>query len=268
MYQPLYVAATGLSAIQDELLEITNNLANAQTVAFKKGQSQMESLFFVQKSFKDVLNDAMTGVEMPPPVNVEYGTGVRIAATTKDVTQGTINVTNNTLDFAIQGEGFFQLKMPDGSLAYTRAGNFHLDNNRQLVDINGRLVEPAIVFPDGTTRIVVQQDGTVYCSINNSTSLTEIGQITLVRFTNSAGLKSIGQNLYQLTVASGEPTVGIANQNGYGSINQFALEQSNVDVISEMMKMVMVQRVFDTVTKAVNSYEGILTSLQNMKSQS
>jgi len=264
MFQPLYVAATGLSALQDEILDITNNLANAKTVAFKRGRTEMESLFFVEKSFKDVLNEAMTGAETPP-VNVEHGTGVRIASTPKNFTQGSIEITNNPLDIAIQGEGFFQLKMADGSLAYSRAGNFHIDNEGNLVDPNGRLLEPSIILPEGTTSIVIRQDGTVLAGVNNETSLSEIGQISLVRFTNPAGLKSVGQNLYQAADASGQPMVGIATQDGFGSLNQFSLEQSNVDVISEMMRMVTVQRVFDTVTKAVQSYQGMLQSLTTMR---
>jgi len=265
MYQPLYVAATGLSAMQDEILEITNNLANAKTVGFKKGRSQMESLFFVERSFQDHLYTAMSGSETPP-VNVEYGTGVRVASTSKDFTQGAIETTSNPFDFAIQGDGFFQMKMPDGSLAYTRAGNFHIDNDGNLVDPNGHLLDPSIVFPTGTTSVAVQQDGTVFAAVNNQTTMTEIGQISLTRFTNPGGLRSLGQNLYQLTEASGQPIVGQANQEGFGSINQYAQEGSNVDVISEMMKMVMTQRVFDTVSKAVQSYQGMLTSLEKMKS--
>jgi flagellar basal-body rod protein FlgG len=264
MFQPLYVAATGLSAMQDEILDITNNLANAKTVAFKKSRAEMESLFYIEKSFKDTLYEAMSATETPP-VNVEHGTGVRVAATPKDFAQGSIETTSNPLDIAIQGEGFFQFKMPDGTLAYGRAGNLHMDNDRNLVDPNGRFFEPAIVFPDGTTSMLIQQDGTVMVSINNATDLIEIGQITLARFTNPAGLKSIGQNFYQATEASGQPVIGTPNQDGLGSINQYSLEQSNVDVISEMMKMVMVQRVFDTVTKAVQSYEGMLTKLEQMK---
>lgn len=264
MFQPLYVAATGLSAIQDQILDITNNLSNAKTIAFKKGRTDMESLFFVEKSFKDTLYAAMSASETPP-VNVEYGTGVRVAATSKDFSQGTIEVTNNPLDLAIQGDGFFQLKLPDGTFAYTRAGNFHIDNEGNLVDPNGRFLEPNIVLPQGTTSVVISPDGTVSAAVNNETSLTQIGQIALSRFTNPAGLKSIGQNLYQVTEASGQAVVGVATQNGYGSLSQFSQEQSNVDVISEMMKMVTVQRVFDTVTKAVSTYEGMLASLEKMK---
>lgn len=264
MFQPLYVAATGLSAMQDEILNITNNLANAKTVAFKKSRAEMESLFFVEKSFKDTLYEALSGIDQPP-VNVEHGTGVRVAATPKDFAQGAIETTNSALDLAIQGEGFFQLKMPDGTTAYSRAGNFHLDNNRNIVDPNGRVLEPAIQLPEGTTSVVIRQDGTVLAATNNSAELTEVGQLALARFTNPAGLKSQGQNLYSATAASGDPAIGTANQAGYGAVNQFAIEQSNVDVISEMMKMVMVQRVFDTVTKAVSSYEGMLAKLETMK---
>lgn len=265
MFQPLYVAATGLSSLQDDILNITNNLSNAQTVAFKKGRAEMESLFFVEKSFKDLLYEEMSGAETVP-VNVEYGTGVRVASTPKDFTQGAIDTTKNALDLAIQGEGFFPVKMPDGTTAYTRAGNFHIDNEGNLVDPNGRILEAQIVFPEGTTTVVVSADGTVMAAVNNENSLTEIGQISLARFTNPSGLKSIGQNLYQTSESSGLPSVGTASVDGYGAINQFSLEQSNVDVISEMMRMVIVQRVFDTVTKAVQSYEGMLTALERMKS--
>lgn len=264
MFQPLYVAATGLSAMQDEILEITNNLANAKTVAFKKGRTEMESLFFIEKSFKDMLYEAMSGTETPP-VSVEYGTGVRVASTPRDFTQGSIEITNNPLDVAIKGEGFFQFRMPDGTAAYGRAGNLHIDNEGNLVDPNGHMLASEIVIPEGTTSVVIRQDGVVLVVVNNETEYSEVGQIDLARFTNPAGLKSVGQNLYQATEASGDPFIGIAGEEGFGAINQYALEQSNVDVISEMMRMVMVQRVFDTVSKAVQSYEGMLTSLERMK---
>jgi flagellar basal-body rod protein FlgG len=264
MFQPLYVAATGLSAMQDEILEITNNLANANTVAFKKGRTEMESLFYIEKSFKDMLYEAMSGSEAPP-VTVEYGTGVRVASTPRDFSEGPIDITNNPLDIAIRGEGFFQFKMPDGSLAYGRGGNLHIDNDGNLVDPNGRMLDPEIVMPEGTTAVVIQQDGTIQAVVNNENEYTEIGQINLARFTNPGGLKSLGQNLFQATEASGDAMIGIPGEDGYGTINQFALEKSNVDVISEMMRMVTVQRVFDTVTKAVQSYEGMLQSLDRMK---
>ncbi|MBI5399140.1 flagellar basal-body rod protein FlgG [Candidatus Saganbacteria bacterium] len=264
MFQPLYVAATGLDAMQDEILDITNNLSNAKTVAFKKGRSDMESLFFVEKSFQDQLNFAMTGTATPP-VNVEHGTGVRVAATPHDFTEGAFDTTSNPLDIAIKGDGFFIFKLPDGTNAYGRAGNLHLDNEGNLVDPNGHKLEPAIIIPEGTTSISIGRDGIVQVALNNESTFSEIGQINLARFTNPAGLKSLGQNIFQAAEASGEPLVGTAGDNGFGAINQFALEQSNVNVISEMMRMVMVQRVFDSVTKAVQSYEAMLTSVDRMK---
>lgn len=264
MFQPLYVAATGLSTFQDEMLDITNNLANSKTTAYKKSRTEMESLFYVPKTFKNILEEAMEGQGIG--INPEFGTGVRIAATTKDFTQGQLETTNNPLDIAIEGDGFFQFQMPDGTMAYGRAGNLHIDNEGNLVDPNGHIVEPLIVFPEDVSSVTIRQDGTVLISVGQELTQTEIGQITLVRFSNPAGLESIGQNLYAETDASGIAVQGTAGQEGFGNIIQYALEGSNVDVISEMMKMVIVQRVFDTITKAVQSYETMLTSLERMKS--
>lgn len=266
MFQPLYVAATGMNAFEEEMVDITHNLANAKTVGFKKGRTEMESLFYLEKTFQKQLEEAMARQGLtPPPSGVEFGTGVRIAATPKDFTQGTVEVTNNPLDLAINGDGFFQLRMPDGTLAYSRAGNFHMDNESNIVDPNGRLLDPMITLPEGTTAITIKPDGTVYVSRYNRTEQEEVERLQLTRFTNPAGLKSLGQNLFASTVASGEPLNGYAGDEGFGTISQYSLEGSNVDVISEMMRMIMVQRVFETITKAVSSYEGILTSIEKMK---
>jgi flagellar basal-body rod protein FlgG len=264
MFQPLYVAATGLSAMEDEIMNITNNLANAKTVAFKKSRAEMESLMYVERSFKDMLYEAMSGTEVPP-VNVEYGTGVRVASTPHDFTEGSIEITNNPLDLAIKGEGFFQFKLQDGTIAYSRAGNLHIDNDGNIVDPNGNMLEPGLIVPEGTTSVVIRQDGTVLASVNNSIDYNEVGQLNLARFTNPAGLKGLGANMFKVTESSGDPIIGLPNEGGYGTINQYSLEQSNVEVISEMMRMMMVQRVFDTVTKAVQSYESMLTSITQMK---
>lgn len=265
MFQPLYVAATGLNSFEDEMTDISNNLANAQTVAFKKGRTEKESLFYVEKTFNSQLAEAVKKTNGQPVGSLEYGTGVRVTSTPKDFTQGTIQSTNQPMDLAIQGEGFFQIRMPDGSAAYTRAGNFHVDNEGNVVDPNGKFLDPPLIVPEGTTSVLVKSDGTVSVSVNNSTALTEIGQINLAKFPNATGLKSIGQNLYAQTDASGSPIYGTPTQDNFGTIQQGALEQSNVDVISEMMRMIMVQRVFDTVTKAVSSYEAMLTTLERMK---
>ncbi|MFH0887288.1 MAG: flagellar basal-body rod protein FlgG [bacterium] len=266
MFEPLYVAATGLNAYQDEISDITNNLANAKTTAFKKGRVEMESLFFVQKSFDQVLADSVGREDaFVAPVGVEYGTGVRVAATPKDFTQGSLEVTNNPLDIAIQGDGFMQFRMPDGTLAYGRAGNLHVDNEGNVVDANGHLMEAPLTIPENTTGLLVQPDGKIFAETPGQLERDEIGQIELAKFTNPAGLRSLGQNLYAATPASGEPVTGYPADEGFGTVAQYSLEQSNVDVISEMMRMIAVQRVFDTITKAVTSYEGMLTSLQQMR---
>ncbi|MCX5750017.1 MAG: flagellar basal-body rod protein FlgG [Candidatus Saganbacteria bacterium] len=267
MFQPLYVAATGLNTFEDEITDITNNLANSKTVGFKKGRTEKESLFVMEKNFSSHLNEAIRRQqeEGVGTSAVEFGTGVRVVSTPKDFTQGTIETTNNPTDIAISGEGFFQISMPDGKIAYSRAGGFHVDSDGNFVDPNGHLLDPPVILPQNTTSILIKENGMVFVSINNSIDLTEVGQINLAKFTSPAGLKSLGQNLYEETTASGSPMIGLPTQEGYGSLQQSALEQSNVDVISEMMRMIMVQRVFDTVTKAVQTYDAMLTSVERMK---
>jgi flagellar basal-body rod protein FlgG len=265
MFQPLYIAATGLNAFEEQMVDVTNNLANARTVAFKRGKTEMESLFYLEKTFQRRLSEEMERVGEKPYAPIEFGTGVRISSTPKDFSQGTIEITSSPYDFAIQGEGFFQFRLPDGSVAYGRAGNLHVDNEGNLVDPNGRMLEPSITVPDRATSVTIQQDGTVLVTIDNELEQVEIGQITLARFANPGGLKAAGQNLFVATPASGEPVIGIANEEGFGYIQQYALESSNVDVISEMMRMVMVQRVFDTVSKAVQAYDGMLATLERIK---
>ncbi|MFA4858415.1 MAG: flagellar basal-body rod protein FlgG [Candidatus Margulisiibacteriota bacterium] len=266
MFQPLYVAATGLDSFEQEMSSITDNLANASTVGFKASRTEYESLDYIERTFQDQLTQAMaqqeiSGQNMP----IQVGTGVRVIGTPKNFTQGTIEITSNPLDLAVQGEGFFRVKLPDDTTAYTRAGNFHMDNEGNIADPNGHLLAPELVIPEGATAIIIKKDGTVWVNVNNENTATEIGQITIARFTNPAGLEALGQNLFQSTAASGDAIVGNPTEEGFGAVAQYSLEASNVDVISEMMRMVIVQRVFDTVTKAVQSYEAMLTSLQNMK---
>lgn len=265
MFQPLYVAATGLNTFEDEMADITNNLANAKTIGFKRGRTEKESLFYIDKSFKTHLEEAFEKEDEDSQKNIEFGTGVRIVSTPKDFSQGTLEITRNPLDIAVQGEGFFRLLLPNGKNAYSRAGSFHADGDGNVVDPNGRLLDPKIAIPANTTSILIKEDGTVLVSINNAVNLKEIGQLNLAKFPNPAGLRSLGQNLYEQTLASGDAIIGNPTQEGFGSLQQSAIEQSNVDVISEMMRMIMSQRVFDTVTKAVQSYEAMLTAVERMK---
>lgn len=276
MFEPLFVAATGLDGLQDEMTAITDNIANSQTTAFKRSRVEMESLFYTQRPFADYYSAALQqsyGFNENSSMSdlatqnlpIEFGTGMRISATTKDFAEGQMQTSNNPLDLAIKGEGFFKVRMQDGTFAYTRAGNFHKDNDGNLVTQNGNIVEPSIVFPEDTVTIVINSDGTVLTASESATQMNEIGQIPVVRFRNPAGLESMGQNLFKETPASGDAVEGTANESGFGAISQYTIESSNVDIISELTKMMMTQRVFDTVTKAVQSYEAMLTSLQQMK---
>ncbi|MCX5750685.1 MAG: flagellar basal-body rod protein FlgG [Candidatus Saganbacteria bacterium] len=268
MFEPLYVASSGLEALEQEISNITNNLANASTVGFKKSRTEMESLYYVQRDFSEELERAVRrreGVLKEFTLPIEMGTGVRVAATTKDFTQGTIEVTNRPFDLSIQGDGFFQYQMQDGTVAYGRAGNLHVDNDGNLVDSNGHFIEPRLTIPPEATQVSIRSDGTVLVKINNELESSEIGQINIARFSNSNGLKSLGQNLFASTDSSGDPIIGNPGDDGYGTITQYSLENSNVDVITEMMQMVMVQRVFDTIAKAVQSYDAMLTAIGNMK---
>lgn len=261
MFKPLYAASSGMNAFDQEMIDITNNLANARTTGFKSGSVEYESLFY--QVLAEAGRQLEAGTTAPEPI--EFGSGVKIAATPRDFSQGTIEVTTSPLDIAVQGEGFLQFRRPDGAIVYGRAGNLHRDSDGNVVDPNGNFLEPSISIPSDATDIVIQPDGRVLVQMPDTTDLTEVGQITLAKFTNPGGLTSLGKNLYDKTVASGDPTEGQPDESGYGSIAQYSLETSNVDVIEEMMRMIVTQRVFDTITKAVQSYEGMLTSVTKMR---
>ena len=265
MFQPFYIAATGLDAFENQMVDVTNNLSNARTVGFKRGKTEMESLFYLEKSFQKRLSEEMEETNSRPFAPIEFGTGTRIVGTPKDFSQGTIETTNNPFDLAIEGEGFFQFKLPDGTTAYGRAGNLHVDNEGNLVDPNGRVLDPNVTIPARATSVLIRQNGAIVVTIDNEKTEVEVGQINIARFMNPQGLKSLGQNLFVATLASGEPIVGVPNETGFGYVQQYALESSNVDVISEMMRMVMIQRVFDTVSKAVQAYDGMLSTLEKVK---
>lgn len=265
MFQPLFVAASGLEAFEHEIGDITHNLSNARTVGFKRGRLDKESLFYAEKSFSQYLSQAENrNADMAVP-KTHLGGGVRISSSIHDFAQGSIEITTNQFDCAIQGEGFYQIRLADGTLAYTRAGNFHKDNEGNIVDPNGNLLEPSITLPPGTTALVIRPDGKVFVSVDGQEAQQEVGQISLVRFTNSSGLTPLGNNLYKASGTSGEPMEGIASTEGYGTINQFAIEQSNVDVIQELMRMTLTQRIFEVVSRAIQAYDGMLQSLNQIR---
>ena len=228
MFRQLYVGATGMSALEKDMVTITNNVANSKTVGYKKSRVEMENIF------PQVLAEAVTNMDLgsSQPAGIELGSGVRVVGTPKDFSQGAIEVTDNELDIAVNGTGFFMFRTSNDEIAYSRAGNLNRDNYGNIVDPNGNLLEPGFVIPEETASVRIAADGTVSITLSGETSENEIGQITLASFPNPSGLESIGNNLYTQTIASGDPLIGEANSDHYGAVSQYALESSNVDIIS------------------------------------
>jgi flagellar basal-body rod protein FlgG len=254
----MWIAKTGLDAQQTRMSVISNNLANVNTTGFKRDRASFEDMLY-QKLRQP---GAQNTVDSQAPTGLMLGTGVRIVATEKTHVQGSLVSTKNALDLAIQGEGFFQIAQPDGSMAYTRDGSFKLSATGQLVTSNGALLQPPIVIPPNVASISIGQDGTV--SVENANGGSQnIGQIQVARFVNPAGLQSMGQNLLKETPASGAGQLGAPGQVGAGNLMQGALEASNVNVVEEMVNMIETQRAYEINSKAISAVDGMLRFLNN-----
>lgn len=255
MFRQFHVAATGMDAMEKDLVTITNNVSNVKTTGFKKSRVELETLF--PQVLEEAVKDVETGTEKGP---VEMGSGVKVVATPKDFSQGTVEVTNNPLDLAIQGDGLFRFRLPDGTVAYSRAGSLHKNSDGNLVDMSGNPLEPQINIPDTATSVLITTAGQVFVQENNQNAQTQIGQIEVVKFVNASALKSIGSNMYVETAASGQAIQGLPEEQGFGQVAQYSLESSNVDIVQEMMRMVITQRSFDVISKAIQSGEQMLNS--------
>ena len=261
MESSLWVSKTGLDAQQKRMTVISNNLANVNTVGFKRDRAVFEDLLY--QNIRQP--GGSTGGDNVAPTGLMMGTGVRIVSTEKLHTQGSTIQTDNALDFAIQGEGMFQVLQPDGSFGYTRDGSFKLSTDRELVTANGMPVQPSIVIPQNAESISVGEDGTVTVQPYGNAQEQELGQIQVARFVNYAGLKPIGQNLYAETNASGQPNLTAPDTNGAGRISQGALEAANVNVVEEMVNMIETQRAYEINSKAISSVDSMLRFLnQNL----
>jgi flagellar basal-body rod protein FlgG len=260
MIRALFTAATGMQAQQLNLDTIANNLANVNTTGFKKNRVDFQDLLY--QTLRPAGTRVVAGVEVPTGIQVGHGT--RPVATQKIWSQGNFQQTDNPLDIVIEGDGFFQLNRPDGTIAYTRAGAFKRDSQGRIVNSDGYVLQPAIALPDDTVSISIGTDGTVSIVTSGSTTPTQLGQIELARFVNPAGLNAIGKNLFLPTGASGQPTTGQPGQNGFGSLNQGYLEMSNVSVVEEMVQMIAAQRAFEVNSKAVKSADEMLSISNNM----
>ncbi|VBB08915.1 flagella basal body rod proteins signature [Lucifera butyrica] len=261
MIRALWTAGTGMAAQQNNLDVISNNLANVNTAGFKKSRSDFEDLMY------ETVRQAgsTTGPNTQLPTGIQIGHGVRQVATQKIYTAGNLTNTGNSYDMAIQGDGFFQITMPDGTLAYTRDGSFSKDSNGILVTSEGYPVEPQINVPSDATSISVSSTGDVTAAIPGQTAPQDLGQIQLARFVNPAGLNSIGGNLLTETAASGTPVVSDPGTDGAGTIANQYLEMSNVQVVEEMVNMIVAQRAYEVNSKAITTADDMLNIADNLK---
>jgi flagellar basal-body rod protein FlgG len=254
MNQALWIAKTGLDAQQTRMSVISNNLANVNTTGFKQDRAVFEDLLY--QTMRQPGAQSSTSTQLPSGLMI--GTGVRTVATEKLHTQGNITQTGNALDMAVQGRGFFQVLMPDGTLSYTRDGTFQLDSDGQIVMSNGYPLEPSITIPQDAQSITVGTDGTVSVLQSGNTSPTIVGNIELADFVNPTGLQAVGENLFKETGASGTPTTGTPGLTGFGTVVGGALETSNVNVVTELINMIETQRAYEMNSKAISTSDQML----------
>ncbi|MDB6091648.1 MAG: flgG [Gammaproteobacteria bacterium] len=261
MEPALWVAKTGLDAQQTRMTVTANNLANVATTGFKKDRAVFEDLLY--QNVRQV--GAATSQTTMSPSGLSLGTGVRIVATTKSYTQGNSSTTGNPLDLAINGRGFFQILMPDGSLAYTRDGTFQTSPQGQLVTSSGYTLQPGITIPQGAQSVTIGNDGVVSVTVPGQSAPTQVGQLQLADFINPAGLQARGENLVVESAASGPAQTGTPGLSGLGTLNQGSLEGSNINIVEEMVNMIEVQRAYEVNSKAITTTDHMLQyATQNM----
>ncbi|NLG69488.1 MAG: flagellar basal-body rod protein FlgG [Firmicutes bacterium] len=261
MMRSLWTAASGMAGQQFTVDTIANNLANVNTAGFKKSRVDFQDLLYQTIRFAGTAVTA--GAEIP--TGIQVGHGVRPVATVKIFSQGTFRETNNPLDLVIEGDGFFQVLLPDGTIAYTRDGSFKKDSAGRIVTSDGFVLEPEIIIPSDAIELSVGADGTVSVVMVNDSEPQEIGRIELARFVNPAGLRNYGRNLFLATGASGPPIVGQPGLDGFGAIAQGHLEMSNVEVVEEMVNLIMAQRAYDANSKAIQASDDMLQSANNLR---
>lgn len=257
MEPALWVSKTGLEAHNQTIATIANNLANVNTTGFKKDRAVFEDLIY--QNLKQAGAQATQSTEIPTGINM--GTGVRLAATQKIFTQGSPVNTQNPLDVAIQGRGFMQVLLPDGTQAYTRDGTLAVDSQGQIVTADGYVIQPPISVPEHVLNITIGTDGTVSAMVSGNTAPTQVGQIQLSDFINPAGLQPMGQNLFLETVASGPAQTDNPGNNGLGTILQGSLEASNVNVVEELVNMIQAQRSYEITAKGIQTVDNMLQFL-------
>ncbi len=261
MIRCMMTAATGMEAQQLYMDTISNNLSNVNTNGFKRVKVEFQDLMYQTLREPGVRNFEGSMA----PSGIEAGLGVKPAATQHVFEQGSLNETGNPLDWAIKGEGFFQVTLPDGGIAYTRDGSFKTSSDGSIVTSSGFFIEPQLTIPENSTNLSVSESGIVSVILPGEDQSTEIGQIELVRFVNPAGLRSLGGNLYAMSDASGEPVVMLPGEEGTGTIQSGWTEASNVRIVDEMVSMISAQRAFEIISKAIQVGEDMMQVANNLK---
>ncbi len=251
----LWVAKTGLDAQQTRMAVIANNLANVNTTGYKKSRAIFEDLIY--QNVRQAGAQSSQNTELP--TGLQIGTGVRTVATEKLHTQGNMQQTDNSLDVAVNGRGFFQILMPNGDVNYTRDGSFKVDSTGQMVTSGGMLLEPNVTIPNDALSVSIGRDGTVSVVQPGSADSVQIGQIQLADFINPAGLNPVGENLFTETVASGAPVIGTPGEDEFGGVFQGSLETSNVNVVEELVSMIETQRAYEMNSKAISTTDEMLS---------
>ena len=255
MLPALWVSKTGLSAQDMNLTTISNNLANVSTTGFKKDRAEFQDLLYQVRRQPG----AQSTQDSELPSGLQLGTGVRVTGTQKIFTAGSLQTTEQPLDMAVNGRGFFQVLLPDGTVSYTRDGSFHLSSDGQLVTSNGYALEPAIVVPPETQTFTVGEDGTVSVTTVGNPQPQIIGNLQTADFINPAGLQAMGSNLFLETAASGAPQVSTPGLNGLGTVLQNTLENSNVSVVEELVNMITTQRAYEMNSKVISTADQMLS---------
>jgi flagellar basal-body rod protein FlgG len=255
----LWTAKTGLDAQQTRMQVISNNLANTNTTGFKRDRAVFQDLLYQTVRQPG----AQSSQDTQLPSGLSTGTGVRVVSTEKLFSQGNLTKTDDPLDLAIQGRGFFEVLTPDGTLAYTRDGSFQIDAQGQMVTATGYTLQPGIIIPEGATGVTIGQDGTVTASLPGTATPAQLGVVGLADFINPAGLLAKGGNLYQETASSGAPLAGAAGVGGLGSLIQGSVETSNVNIVEELVSMIETQRAYEISSKAISTTDGMLQYINN-----
>jgi flagellar basal-body rod protein FlgG len=254
MFSSLWIAKTGLDAQQTRMAVTSNNLANVNTTGFKRARAAFEDLMYQNDRQPGAQSSQATQV----PAGTMVGTGVRVVGTEKLFSQGELVQTNNPLDIAVQGRGFLQVTIPDGTVAYTRDGSFHLNSDGQIVTNSGYPVEPALTVPANAQSVTIGSDGTVSVALPGQSAPAQIGTVQTADFINPAGLEPRGENLFVETASSGAPQTGTPGLNGLGTITQGSLESSNVNVVEELVNMIETQRAYEMNSKAISASDQML----------